>query len=198
MKTFKDPYLSAKTGFGLRRLMIPCLGIALVSMLCLLPGCGSDNAGKGAAEVKKEKSAKDTKAKDMRTITTLLTDKEKTAPPEPNVAVLPGNMSREEIEAKRKATEQAMQDPKRQVVPGVTLENLEAKKEAAKAIDPKREVLPGMTLEQFNAKLLEEQKRSSSANLFGLTQEQVRAKTAEAKQSQEGRNLSPDQAFPKK
>jgi hypothetical protein len=167
----------------------------MVSMLCLLPGCGSDNAGKGGASVKQEKTAKDAKSKDIRPITTLLSDKEGTAPPAPNAPNLPGNLSREKMEANIKATEKAMQDPKRQVVPGVTLENLEAKKEAAqKSLDPKREILPGMTLEQFNAKLIEEQKRGGPGSVFGLTQEQLKAKTMEARQAQEGQR--PEQAFP--
>ena len=58
----------------------------------------------------------------MRTITSLLSDKEGTAPQLQNLIGIPGNMIPEEIEARRKAAEETMRDPKREVFPGLTLE----------------------------------------------------------------------------
>ncbi len=165
----------------------------VLSILCLLPGCGSDSTPK---EAKKEKTAKGAGVKDMRTITSLLTDKEGKTPQVQQSEGNPFNLTLEEMEAKRKAAEKAMLDPKREVFQGLTVEQLDAKKEAARRVDPKREVFPGMTLDQYNAKLIEGQQRQASNEILpGITMEQMKAKAAEAKQHQEAQGKSPEQVF---
>jgi hypothetical protein len=173
--------------------------VTLGTLMFLLPGCGSDSTPKGAASAKKAQPAKSPGDKGTQMITTLLSGKEGDAPPIPTLDKLPGNLTREQLESNIKATEQAMRDPKREVVPGLTLEQMEANIEAAKraSLDPKREVVPGLTLEQINANIMEAQKRSAPANvLSGFTEEQMKAKLAEAKQLQDAKGQRPEQAFP--
>jgi hypothetical protein len=184
----------AKSGVRLGLLIFVGLG----ALLFLLPGCGSDSNTKGAASGKKEKSAKSDTT--MRTITPLLSDKGGADSPLPRVDSLPGLGSPEEIEARRKAAEQAMLDPKLEVLPGLTLEQYEAKKEAARAsFDPKREILPGLSHEQVEAKMREALKNPPQKELFsGLTEEQFKAKAAQAKQLQDAKSVRPEQMFPPK
>ena len=134
-------------------------------------------------------------------ITPLLSNKEGNAPQSQVLDRLPLDLTPEEIEAKRKVAEQNMLDPKYELFRGLTMEQMEAKREAARRImDSKKfEIFPGLTQEQYNAKLMEEQKRrASTETLFGFTEEQMKAKAAEAKQAQDAKGQRPEQLFPPK
>jgi hypothetical protein len=178
--------------------------VALGAMILLLSGCGSESTPKVAATGKKEKAAP--KGMDIKTITPLLSDKGGgTGPTLPQVDKLPGMPPPEELEAKRAAAAAAYEklDPKRQVLPGLTKEQLEAKIEAerAKRSNPKREILPGLTAEQLDAKLKAQRERPATPMqvLPGLTQEQVKAKAAQARQIQETtKGTRPEHVLPPK
>jgi len=168
-------------------------------MIFLLSGCGSDSTPKDAASGKKEKAAKS--GSTMTEVKPLLSPKGGIAPPSQLVNI-PGMPSLEELEASRAAAARAYEklDPKSDVLPRLTKEQLEAKlaAERAKKPDPTREIFPGLTQEQLDAKLKARHGRPSEAvEIFpGLTKEQAKAKVAQAQQMQETKSTRPEQVFP--
>lgn len=169
----------------------------------LLSGCGSDSTPKGSAGGKKEKVSQSGSA--MKTVTPMLIPKEGgTAPKLPQLEKMPeGFPSPEELEAKRAEAARAYHklDPKAEVIPGLTKEQLEAKIEAqrAKKPDPTRAILPGLTPAQLDAKLKAYRERPTPPGpIHGLTQEQVNNKAAQERQMQEMESHRPEQMFPNK
>ena len=169
-------------------------------MIFLLSGCGSDSTPKDAASGKKEKASKS--GISMPAVTPLLSPKGSgTAPPVQKFDIIPG-IGTEEIEAKREAAERAWEklDPKEIVLPGFTKEQLEANIEAerAKKPDPTREILLGLTAAQLDAKVKANRERPAMpVEIFpGLTEEQVKAKAAQARQMQEMESKRPEHLFP--
>jgi hypothetical protein len=184
-----------------RHLAIIGLGAMILSMFCLLPGCGSDSTPKGAASAKKEKSGKSDGA--VKAITPLLFDKEAvgTEPPLPPSGKHPLSLSAEEIEAKRREAAERLEklDPKREIIAGMNLEQLNAKleQERAKKPNPNLEAFPGLTQGQLETKREEAAKRSAmrSEVLPGLTAEQAKAGAEQADQRQKAMGLNREQMF---
>jgi hypothetical protein len=169
-------------------------------MIFLLSSCGSDSASKDAASRKKEKAVKS--GSTIQTVTPLLSPKEGgTTPALQQSDKISGMPPREELEAKRAAAARAYEklDPKSEVLPGLTKEQLEAKiaAERAKKPDPARKILPGLTQEQLDAKLKAHRELPSTPVeiLTGLTEEQAKAKAAQARQMQETKSARPEQVF---
>jgi hypothetical protein len=173
-----------------RHLVIIGLGAMVLSMFCLLPGCGSDSTPKGAASAKKEKAGKSVQDKDMKSITSLLSPNEGASQLQ-HVDNIPGMPSPEEIEAKKKAGAEwwDKQDAKYEMLPGLTKEQLEAKLEAARAKkpDPNVQLLPGLTQRQVDANLMAARQRPplSGELVPGLSEEQAKAKLDQARRQAE-------------
>jgi hypothetical protein len=185
-----------------RVLTLVGLGATLM-MVCLLLGCGSDST---PASGKKAKTAKSSGAGKMDTVMPLLDNKGGASPTTfapPSFASYPGMPSPEELEAKRKAAEEACKkvDPNKELLPGLTKRKVEASLEAerAKKIDPKREVLPGLSLESVNAKRMQARAPGPADEVLpGVTLEQLNAKAAQQRLRQEGEKALPEQIFPPK
>jgi len=180
--------------------------VGLGTMIFLLSGCGSDSTPKGAAPAKKEKAAQ--KGMDVKSITPLLTDKGggpgPLLPQVDKLDKIPGLPPLEDLEAKRAAAAAAYEklDPKKEVLKGLTKEQLEKKLEAerAKRPDPKQQIFPGLTREQMDAKLKAQRELPAKPmEVFpGLTPEQLKAKAAQARQMQETKSTRPEHVFPPK
>lgn len=170
-------------------------------MTFLLLGCGSDSTPQGVASAKKEKPAKSGAA--MKAITPLLFDKDAvgTEPPLQPGDKHPLSLTPEEVEAKRREAAARLEklDPKREIISGINLEQLNAKLEAerAKKPNPNLEAFPGLTQGQLEAKREEAAKRSAmrSEVLPGLTAEQAKAGAEQAKQRQEAMGSGSGQMF---
>ncbi len=118
------------------RTLIPVgLGAMVLSVLFLLPGCGSDSNSGGSLKGKNEKTIASGKATKMQGVNQLLTDKQ-------------GEMGK----VAHKSDSQCLE-----VFPGITQAELEAKVAADRArIDPKHnEAFPGsgMTVAEMEAKV---------------------------------------------
>jgi hypothetical protein len=176
---------------------------ALGMLIFLLSGCGSDSTPKDAASGKKAKA--DKSGVTMRAVTPLLSPNAGgTAPPIPQLEKIPGLPSMEELEAKRTEAKKAYEklDPKQEVLPGLTKEQLEAKIAAqrAKKVDPTQQILPGLTMEQLDAKRKEFRERPSTPGkvVHGLSEAQVKAKVDQERQMQEREHRRPEDMFPPK
>ena len=115
-------------------------------MIFLLSGCGSDSTPKDAASGKKEKAVKS--GLTMQAVTPLLSPKEGgTAPPLPQLDKISGVPTPEEVGGQESGGRRACEklDPKTDVLPGLTKEQLEAKiaAERAKKPDPERKSFRG-------------------------------------------------------
>jgi hypothetical protein len=184
-----------------RQSVIIGLGAMILSMFCLLPGCGSDSAPKSVASAKKGKPAKSGEA--VKAITPLLFDKEVvgTEPPLQPGAKHPLSLTPEEVAALRREAAARVQklDPKREIISGLTLEQLNTKLEAerAKKPNPNLAAFPGLTQGQLEAKREEAAKRGLTRGevLPGLTAEQAQAGAEQARQRQEARGSTPAQVF---
>ena len=205
----KNPPVHREEGRALTRKGVWLGFLALVglgTMTILLSGCGSDST---PVSGKKEKTAKNSMAANPGTITPLLADKGEKVHVAPNPALagkLPGMLSEEELiarAAKQKAEFLEKHDPATiEVLPGVTLEQLNAKIVAsrAKMVEPKLEdVIPGLTKERYEANLAESRRRSSVPHelMPGMTEEQLNANLTQARRQQEAEGLTVKQIFQK-
>ena len=128
----------------LRTMVLAGLGALVLTVLCLLPGCGSDSTPGGAVKGKNAKAA-GAGAKKSAAVTPLLTDKEGMDPGARKIAKQPPDSQQNEVSP-----------------PGMTLEELKAKTAEQTAAyynrDPNLiEVSPGMTLRQVKANAAREQ-----------------------------------------
>ena len=145
----------------LRILVLAGLGAMVLTVLCLLPGCGSDSTPGGSVKGENAKTA-GLGAKKSVAVTPLLIDKDETGPgkmgtikqqPKSNfVEPIPG-VTQEKLEARAAADRKILESPDTEVFPGVTQAQLEARLAAdKKSFDPKTaEVFPGMTQAQLEA-----------------------------------------------
>lgn len=171
---------------------------AILAMLCLLCGCGSDSKPAGSVSGKKEKSAQSSKAPGALN---LMVDKNtgsgnvKKAPVASDVEIQPGAgvTVREVIEwadAARKRTE----SPTYEVLPGLTrekLEAIEAAEQKRQAQSPKREVLPGLTREDLEARAAADRKMTESPTsevLPGITRGELETRIAADRAKSESPN----------
>jgi hypothetical protein len=146
----------------LRILGLAGLGAMVLTVLCLLPGCGSDSIPEGSVKGKNAKTATKSKLKKMQEPISLLADKYETGSgkmgkikhkPESNfVEPIPG-VTQEELDVRAAADRKILESPDTEVFPGMTQAELEARLAADSSFDPKTaEVFPGMTQVQLDAK----------------------------------------------
>jgi hypothetical protein len=189
----------------LRTLVLAGLGAMGVTVLCLLPGCGSDSTPGGSVKGKNAATATSPKPKKMQGSISLLVDKEETGPgkmgtikhqPEANlVEPIPG-VTREEMEAKAAAERKIFESPDSEVFPGMTKAKWDERIEAErKSFDPKTaEVFPGMTKAQWDDRLEAERKNfdpKKAAVFPGMTKAKLEAQNAKQKVKPDDRELFP-------
>ncbi len=159
-------------------LALNAIFLAIVFVLC---GCGADSSSP-KTEPKKQISSKqaapapqgqESKAH-KRGRNLLLSD-------------APTGLTPEELNAraKKEAAERVIRDPNFEVLPGLTLKEMEAKEAEAlrKIKDPNMEVRPGLNVEQLRVKEAEALRKINDPTLEvfpGVTVQQLRAKEAEA------------------
>ena len=157
------------------------LGGMIVTVLCLLSGCGSDSKPQ-AVSGKKEKTAAGPKAMNPR-------------------AGLP-IMNLDEVAGRGTVRREPVVDRKAEILPGagVTIEEVEERVAAARkrTESPTYEILPGITKQELDAKIAanqNEQKRRESANdeIFpGITRAELKDKiAADRKKEESGHEVFP-------
>jgi hypothetical protein len=158
----EDSQALSRKRMSLRVLFFVGIGAMILTVFCLLPGCGSDSKPGSSVAGKEEKSSKSTKpGKSQGVMPLVLEEKTKS-----------GNLGQAP-----KASSQRIE-----VLPGMTQAELEAKaaeslvemKKAAKTRGP---IVGGMTQEQLEAKYAESQKMLHSkggGEIFpGITQKEL-------------------------
>ena len=132
---------------------------AMLTILCLLFGCGSDSKQSGSVSGKNEKTAKSSNAPGALQV---MVDNEtgpgkvKKEPVAANVEIHPGaGVTVQEVEEWAAADRKRTESPTFEVLPGITRGELEARIAAdrTRSESPNYEVLPGITKEQLDAKV---------------------------------------------
>jgi hypothetical protein len=152
----------ARRSIWIKALAFVGLG-ALLTILFLLPGCGSDSNPKGAVSGKNDKTAARQDKKANAAVPLVLEQgmaKEeagKTAGVKKlydrNAEALPGG-TREEWVARNAAAVEIAKSPGIEVMPGITREEMQARNAAAMEVakSPGMEVMPGVTVEEMQAR----------------------------------------------
>jgi hypothetical protein len=160
------------------------LGVML-SIFCLLLGCGSDSKQSGSLSAKKEKTAKSSNA--PGTVNMMVNNnngpgKINKEPIARDVEVYPGaGVTAQEAEERVAADRQRTESPTFEALPGVTRGELDARIAAnrKRSESPTVEVLPGITRGELDARIAANRKRSESPNyevLPGITKDQLDAR----------------------
>ncbi len=174
--------MASKNGFWLKPLLITCLGAMVLSILCLLPGCGSE----GGKKDKTAASAKGVKPLTKMPLTNFNGGTVKREPLPPTTEVYPGLTVREVEERMVEARKRA-EAPDYQVFPGITKSELDAKISAQQRTAPeKTEIFPGLTKQELDARMAAHLSRSGNDGLpAGITKEELNAKLEEDRQRRE-------------
>ena len=146
----------------LRILVLAGLGAMVLTVLCLLPGCGSDSTPGGAVKGKDAKAGTSPKPQKMQGPISLMVGEEETAPgkmgkikhqPESTVVEPIPGVTQEELEARAAADRKIIVSPDTEVFPGMTQREMEARRAADAGYDPETaEVFPGMTQTEMEAR----------------------------------------------
>lgn len=182
----KDQALFSKR-IWLRILVLFGFGGMIVTVLCLLSGCGSDSKPE-AVSAKKEKTAASPKAMKSRAVLPLQNRGEasgpnvKREPLRPETELAPG-LTVGDLEERMAATRKRVEAPDYEVIPGITKKELDNKiaadqKRHESANSASQENLPGITKQDLDARMAAHLKRTGSSNegFSGITKQELNAR----------------------
>jgi hypothetical protein len=171
----------------LRILVLFGFGGMIVTVLCLLSGCGSDSKPE-AVSGKKEKTAASPKAMKSQAAVPLNNlgggsgGTVKREPLSPETELAPG-LTVGEVEKRNAATRKRVEDPDYELIPGITKKELDDKiaaeqKRLESGNSASQEILPGITKQNLDAKMAAHLKMTGSSNggLSGSTKEDLNAR----------------------
>ena len=174
----------------LRILVLLGFGGMIVTVLCLLSGCGSDSKPE-AVSGKKEKTAasaqgmKSREALALKNLGEVSGGNVKREPLYPETELAPG-LTVADVEERMAATRKRVENQDYQVFPGVTKNELDNKiaveqKRHESANSASEEILPGITKQELDARMAAHLKRTGASNegVKGVTKQELNARLEE-------------------